>query len=314
LYPELLSLSAQQHRRALYVRRRPYTDVVAIALRHADLTTEQLCALNEFRLDQFQLCGFYDQEYVNAHAIREDPDLYVLPPDTIHLMVGASDGRLLAYSYIQPAKGVTRTDPPITMADPVRPWFPCEIESFGPHIFSSLPGLREVVVSRLAEVSILLKNQVAQGPATGYAVVEDVLALALLQISPQVDLAATLAYCDFEARKVIYDLGMTAIYAPYAPILYNNLQPHWTSGANDPYRFWPSVFSSDDFCREISHLQALDALLNLTPREVRAELVSWRRQGRRIEPHALLPAAGTSDVVWITTPDIGPAHANEGAN
>jgi hypothetical protein len=54
LYPELLSLSAQQHRRALYARRRPYTDVVALALRHADLTTEQLCALNEFRLDQFQ--------------------------------------------------------------------------------------------------------------------------------------------------------------------------------------------------------------------------------------------------------------------
>jgi hypothetical protein len=309
-YPELLCLTPRQHDQAIYERRRPYTDIVAVALRHDDLSDAQMRALDEFRLDQYLLCGFYDAAYIDAHQITHDPDLYTLPRDTIHLMVGASDGRFLAYSYLQSPKGGEALTPTVTLSDPGRPWFPCEIESIGPDVFPSLPGLRHAPVNRLAEVSILLANQVVQGTASRYAVVEDLLALAMLQIAPRVDLIATLAYCDFEARKVIYDVGMTAIYAPEAPMLYNNLRPHWTAAANEPGRFWPSVFSSADFQRGRAHLEALDQLLSQPPRAIRAELVSWRRMGKRIEPHALLPAPGTSALHWMTAPSLDPAVLN----
>jgi hypothetical protein len=311
LYPELLSLPHHHHDQALYARSRPHIGIVAVALRHSDLTSAQMRALDEFRLDQYLLCGFYNEDYVETHHITHDPDLHALPRDTIHLMVGTSEGRFLAYSYIQPPKGAGETGSHVTMADPQRPWFPCEIESFGP-IFSSLPALRAVPVRRLAEVSILLKNQVAQGTLSRYAVVEDVLALTLLQISTRVDLDATFACCDFEARKVIYDLGMTALYAPYTPVIYNNLRPHWSAGANEPGRVWPAVFSSVDFRRDVAHLDALDHVLNLTPHEVRSELVAWRRQGRRIESRALLPAPGASDVLWVATPELDPVPSAAG--
>src|SRR6476661_3487201 len=89
LYPDLFSGAAESEKDLLYFKRRPGSGLVTIALRHSALTEPQARALNEFRLDQYTLCGFYDLSYLQAHRIERDPDLSELPPDTIHIVVGS---------------------------------------------------------------------------------------------------------------------------------------------------------------------------------------------------------------------------------
>jgi hypothetical protein len=307
-YPELLSVASPQEAGPLYDRRRSGSGLIAVARRHSGLTDAQKSALSEFRLDQYTLCGFYDQEYLRDHQITHDPDLDELPPDTIHIVIGSSDGRVLAYSYIQPPNGalsgVASTVGGSTMGDTDRPWFPCEVESFGPTIFSSLPALRPIPVAQVAEVSILLRNQLEHGVSSVYAVVESILAMAFILTMESTNLRATVAYGGHEARQIIYDMGMPGLYAPRAPVVYNALPPHWSASANIPGRFWPCVFSTDDFLEGIEHLRALDSILDLPANELRRDLVKFRRSGRRIAIRALVPEPGASNVLWITTPDL----------
>ena len=308
LYPELFSGAAESEKDLLYFKRRPGSGLVTIALRHSALTEPHTRALNEFRLDQYTLCGFYDLSYLQAHRIERDPDLSELPPDTIHIVVGSSDGRVLAYSYVQPPQGspsgAAFTSGGPTMGDTDRPWFPCEVESFGPTIFSSLPALRPIPVAQVAEVSILLRNQLEHGVSSVYAVVESILAMALIQSMESNRLLATVAYGGHEARQIIYDMGMPGLYAPHAPVVYNALPPHWSANANIPGRFWPCVFSTEDFLQGFAHLSALDSVLNLPANELRRELVKFRRAGRRIATQAFVPEPGACDVLWITTPEL----------
>ena len=307
LYRELVS-AAESEKDLLYCKRRLGSGLVAIALRHSALTEPQTRALNEFRLDQYTLCGFYDLSYLQEHRIECDPDLSELPPDTIHIVVGSSGGRVLAYSYIQPPQGapadVAFTSGGPTMGDADRSWFPCEVESFGPNIFSSLPALRPIPVAQVAEVSILLRNQLEHGVSSVYAVVESLLAMAFILSMESNHLLATVAYGGYEARQIIYDMGMPGLYAPHAPVVYNALPPHWSASANIPGRFWPCVFSTEDFLQGFEHLRALDSILDLPANELRRELVRFRRSGRRIATQAFIPEPGACDVLWITTPEV----------
>jgi hypothetical protein len=308
LYRELFPVNAESEKNLLYFKRRPGSSLVTIALRHSALTEPQVRALNEFRLDQYTLCGFYDLRYLRDHWIERDPDLLELPPDTIHIMVGAGDGRVLAYSYLQPPQGApidfASTGHGPRMGDQERPWFPCEVESLGPDIFSSLPGLRDVPVAQVAEISILLRNQLEHGPSSLYAIAESILATALIQAAPSNRLLATVAYGGQEARQILYSLGMPGLYAPHAPTVHNRLPPHWTAISNTPGRFWPCVFSTEDCLRGFEHLQALDSILSLSPHELRRGLVDVRRAGRRIVPRAFVPKPGACDILWVTTPGL----------
>lgn len=315
LYPELFSVAPEREDELLYFKRRSGSGLVVIALRHSALTEPQARALNEFRLDQYTLCGFYDLSYLQAHRIEHDPDLSELPPDTIHIVVGSSDRRVLAYSYIQPPQGAPGGAAFIsggpTMGDTDRPWFPCEVESFGPDIFASLPTLRPIPVAQVAEVSILLRNQLEHGVSSVYAVVESILAMALIQSMESNHLLATVAYGGHEARQIIYDMGMPGLYAPHAPVVYNALPPHWSPSANIPGRFWPCVFSTKDFLQGFEHLRMLDSILELRANELRRELVKFRRSGRRIATRTFVPEPGACDVLWITTPEAPDASQDE---
>ncbi|HEY7094544.1 MAG TPA: hypothetical protein VH393_15280 [Ktedonobacterales bacterium] len=308
LYPEVLSVAPGQEAGLLYFKRRVGSGLIATALRHSSLTEPQIRALNEFRLDQYTLCGFYDLQYLRDHRIERDPDLLELPPDTIHIVVGANNGRILAYSYMQPPKGTPagiamRANGP-RMSDVDRPWFPCEEESFGPDIFPSLPALRDISVARIAEISILLRNQLEHGPASIYAVGESILAMALIQGSLSTNLAATIAYIAHEARKIIYELGMPALYAPFVPVTRNLLPPHWSPDANGPGRFWPTVFLTADVRRGEPHLNNVDAILDLPTSDLRRALIELRRSGNRISPSAAMPEPGTCPIVWTEAPEL----------
>src|SRR5262249_1901946 len=147
----------------LYFRQRPGSGLITVALKHNSLTKAQLRALGEFRVDQYALSGFYDPKYLLKRRIKQDPDLNTLPPDTIHMIVGTSAGLIHAYSTMQPPKGTpagvaTRTKGPL-LGERKRPWFPCEDESLGADIFPSLPVLRDLPVSRIVEISIMMGNQ-----------------------------------------------------------------------------------------------------------------------------------------------------------
>ena len=307
LYPNLFSVALERENEPLYCKRRSGSGLVAMALRHSALNDAQVRELNEFRLDQYTLCGFYDLASLQERQIERDPDLLELPPDTIHIVIGTSNGRILAYSYIQPPQGTpsgaASTEHGPRMGDKDRPWFPCEVESFGPDIFSSLPALRDVAIAQIAEVSILLRNQLEHGPSSLYAVAESILAMALIQATPSNRLLATVAYGGQEARQILYDLGIPGLYAPHAPVVYDALPPHWSASANIPGRFWPCVFSTEDFLQDFEHLRVLDSILDLPAHELRRELVKLRRSGRRIATRALVPEPGACDVLWITTPE-----------
>jgi hypothetical protein len=307
LYPNLFSAALERENAPLYFKRRSGSGLVSMALRHSALNAAQVRELNEFRLDQYTLCGFYDLAYLQERQLERDPDLLDLPSDTIHIVIGTSNGRILAYSYMQPPQGTpsggASTGHGPRMGDKVRPWFPCEVESFGPDIFSSLPALRDVAVAQIAEISILLRNQLEHGPSSLYAVAESVLAMALIQAAPSNRLLATVAYGGQEARQILYDLGIPGLYAPYAPVVYNALPPHWSASANIPGRFWPCVFSTEDFLQGFEHLRVLDSILDLPAHELRRELVKLRRSGRRIATRALVPEPRACNVVWITTPE-----------
>jgi hypothetical protein len=128
--------------------------------------------------------------------------------------------------------------------------------------------------------------------------------MAFIQSMPSANLVATVAYCGHEARQVIYDLGMTAIYAPRAPVLCAQLPAHWSANATVPGRFWPSVFSTLDFQRNVGHLEALDAILDLPASDLRRALTQFRRSGKRIVPQALMPDPSECEVLWIATPEL----------
>ena len=105
LYPNLFSVALERENEPLYCKRRSGSGLVAMALRHSATNDAQVRELNEFRLDQYTLCGFYDLADRQERQIERDPDLLELPPDTIHIVIGTSNGRILAYSYIQPPQG-----------------------------------------------------------------------------------------------------------------------------------------------------------------------------------------------------------------
>jgi hypothetical protein len=164
--------------------------------------------------------------------------------------------------------------------------------------------LRDAPVAQVAEISILLRNQLEHGPASIYAVGESILAMALIQESPSTNLTATIAYIAHEARKIIYELGMPALYAPFVPITRNRLPPYWSPDANRPGRFWPTVFLTADVRRGEPHLSNVDAILDLSTSDLRRALIELRRSGNRIPPLAAMPNPGTCPIMWTEAPEL----------
>src|SRR5690348_9022071 len=67
LYPDLFSVALERENELLYCKQRSGSGLVTLALRHSALNDAQVRDLNEFRLDQYTLCGFYDLSYLQEH-------------------------------------------------------------------------------------------------------------------------------------------------------------------------------------------------------------------------------------------------------
>src|SRR6185437_3540463 len=87
----------------LFRTARDATQLITVALRHGDLSAEQRQELGHFRLQQFVLWGWYDLDASVLQTARSDPAFATLLPETIHVITGTLDGRLLAYMCVEPA-------------------------------------------------------------------------------------------------------------------------------------------------------------------------------------------------------------------
>jgi hypothetical protein len=283
----------------LYNRSRSASGIVAVAWRHHALTPVQLRVLAGFRLRQFVLCGFYDPQMVAAHELDLDPELRRLPSDTIHVCVGDARGRLLAYVYLRPpAEQVSGQSAGACLETPNRPLFPCEYESFGPHVFASLPALRGIAIRHMTEISMLLRNQVvAEPPMSVQAVAEALHAAMRLLMAPAVGVQGMLGCMNERARRFVAFLGLPLLYAPQAPVIYDRLAPYWSSDANAAGRFWPFVVATADLVAGEEHLDRLDDILALPAAAVGRQLARLRAQSV-IAPSAFVPAPGASPQLW----------------
>lgn len=326
-YPQLLTKltswqgMARTRDAILFHDVRSGSGLTSVAVLHGALSPEQRRALGEFRLNQYLLWHWYDSETVLANGIRTDPALDRLPPDTVHLLVGTMNGRLLAYFSMQPAASGEEWVPqrhrmtgPLAIAGKVsipcigdsrRPWFPCEFESFGPTVFSSLPALRTIPVTNVRELPCLLRNKVVQSPLSALAVLEAIYVMSRVQVNSWLAIRATIGIMDVEARQVTAYLGIPTIYAPYAQVVRNELAHYWAEGMNEEGKFWPFVIATDDLLAHPGHFKRIERMLAEPVEQARRAMVQLRRHARLIEPRAFVPAPNTSPLLWTSDPHHG---------
>jgi hypothetical protein len=276
---------------AVVHRRRPTSGLVVRAFRHDALSPLQIRALAGFRLRQYVLCGFYDPAVVAARDLEVDPEVKRLPGGTLHILAGDAEGRLLAYSYLCPAGGEGEA----LLETAERPLFPCEYESFGRQVFTSLPGLRRTPIGRIAELSLVLRNQAVPSALATTAVAEVVLATTRIQTSFSLD--ALVGCMNARARRFLACLGLPVLYAPLAPVVHDRLQCTWAATANAPGNYWPFVVATADLVRGQGHLHQLEQVLASRVPELRAGLAALRRRSG-IAATALAPDPHASPTLW----------------
>src|SRR4029077_1785601 len=153
-YPNLL-FGLWDHQAPAVRRVRAASGLYTTIVEQRALSAAQWRELGSFRLRQFVLCKWYDAQRIAADHLVIDPAMGDLPPRTLHAIVGDAEGRLLAYTCLQPAgdahSALAADEERIYLASPNRPQFPTERELFGPQVFSSLAALREIPLSRVWE-------------------------------------------------------------------------------------------------------------------------------------------------------------------
>jgi hypothetical protein len=318
-YPELL-LPKQLAETSLQWWQRAGTGILSAAVRHAALSAAQRAALSEFRLQQSVLAQLYDAAFVVRHGLTTDPGCDALPDDTIHVIVGMPDGRLLAYFCMQPAVTVAldeelihsdsvggaaepaRVSQPVRIGDRRRPLFPTEYELFGPDLLSSLPALRELPVAEVRELSCLLCNQALRSPLTLAAIVEAFQTMARVVMDAANGIRAVISHTDLEARRICARLGLPILYAPFAPVAFERGDDHWSAAANMQGMFLANVTPVADLYRHAAHFQRMDEALELPEPAVRRVLVDLLKHPIVTEPRAFVPEPGATSVFWTNDP------------
>jgi hypothetical protein len=327
LYPALLLSPRAGDAAVVYRRERAESRLITVALAHGLLSPEQHAAIGAFRLRQYALCGLYDVCRAARDTSEMDPSMESLAPEALHVCSGTADGRLLAYMCMETAKyrasvptpgwsppapkhgssrhGAPSHDSSVFGANP-RPLFATELELFGPKVFGSLPYLRDVAVTRVRELSRMLRNQVVVSPLSVAATIEIVHTMSRLVTDPALAIAATLGCLGREGRGLMAQLGIPLLFAPDAPVLPQQVAlarktrggSYWSDSANAQGQFWPFVIASEDVRRNPLHFARLDELLDLSVGELRRALVHFRRERRMIVPETLLSGLNDSAIRW----------------
>jgi hypothetical protein len=318
-YPELL-LRERLAGAAVQWRQRAGTGLLSAAVRHAALSGAQRAALGEFRLHQSVLSQLYDAAFVVRHGLTTDPACDTLPGDTIHVLVGMPDGRLLAYFCMQPAVemdldkelvssgSAVVADEPASASHPVRigarrrPLFPTEYELFGPELLSSLPALRKLPVAEVRELSCLLCNQALRSPLTLAAIVEAFQMMARVVMDAANGIHALISDADLEGRRIGARLGLPVLYAPFAPVAFERRDDYWSAAVNAQGTFWPYVTAIADLYRHAAQFQRMDEALELPEPAVRRVLVELLKHPVVTAPRAFVPEPGATSLLWTDDP------------
>ena len=165
-------------------------------------------------MHQYLLCGLYDAGYAMRHGLVTDPAFASTPGDTVHVLVGTDDAKLLAYFCIQPAAdsevalsgsfGEPSASLPVwgnvmRIRDAGRPLLPTELELFGSALYRALPGFGELLVSEVRELSSLLANQTLRSSLTLAAIVEAFQTMGSLVTDPAFGACVLVSHADLEA-------------------------------------------------------------------------------------------------------------------
>lgn len=285
-YPSLLE-GLRSHSLLAPVQRTG-SGLITVAVEQRELGKAALAALGAFRLQQYQLCRWYDLQ------------LDALPASTIHIFSGTSEGHLLAYACLQGANALTAGEAALLdqqqalfLTDTPRPLFASERELFGPACFTSLPALRRVPLAALGELNCFLRNQALLSPLSTIAAIESLLLMTRCILRPA-GLQAILGASDREARRLLTALGFPMLYAPHAPVVVPFLpyRHYWAAGEIGPTaqgKYWPFAVAQADLRAQQDHFDRLGALLEQTPAGIRRGLVQLRKQAHPTQPTALLP-------------------------
>jgi molybdopterin/thiamine biosynthesis adenylyltransferase len=319
-YPTLLQAANTRGGGVVYRRRRP-SGMIALAVTHDALSSEQVAAIGEWRLDQYVLCGLYDAAVLAARELHTDPAMQELTPDAIHTFAGTADGRLLAYCCVQPATGQVQQPgaqagararlwlrPRMTMAATPRDLFPSERELFGPEIFASLAAVRKTPVPEIRELTRLVHNQVMSSRQVGIAVVEVLHALTQVLVNRRLGIRWAVGNMGAKARQAVARLQLPVLYARDARVVVTDSGPdydYWIAPANFDRSFWPFVVASADLRAIRAHLRRLDRALSDPAPKVAHAVAAVTRQARRHLPNSLLRSAQQSSLLWAPD-DISP--------
>jgi hypothetical protein len=201
-----------------------------------------------------------------------DPAIRELPPRTLHAIVGDTDGRLLAYTCLQPAgdayTALAADDERIYLSSPNRPQFPTERELFGSGVFSSLAALREIPLSRIWEWACTVRNQAIKTSLTPAAMYEAFCAPIMYALDRPRQIDVILGNTNLPARKVYRQLGIPGLYAPDYPVQPPHEDGYWVSSVNVQGEFWPSVMAVDDVRVHPDTLRRIDVALSAPAAEL----------------------------------------------
>jgi hypothetical protein len=280
-------------------RVRARSDLVTLAYRHDTLSPNQWQALGGFRLRQFVLWEWYDAERVRADGLTVDPAFAELPPDSLHIVVGTSDGRFLAYSCVQSAGGVPE-EAHLRLTSPNRSLFPTERELCGPDLFASLPAMRDLPLSRIREWTCSFRRYGANSSLAMAALFAAFCAPLRALADSRWGADAMIGNMNATARKIYVSLGMPVLYAPEAPVVAPADDGYWLPKVNAPGQYWPGALARADLVEHLGVLQRIDEALEAPPNDLRSALALAFHRGPPPPARALRKGAEASPVRWIS--------------
>lgn len=320
----------------LQVKRRRGTGLIVAVARHDHLSHEALEAIARFRLNQYVAAGLYDEHQAWRYRKHGDPSLSVLAGHDLHVAVGDTHGRFLAYLCIQsalpvPVPGSRDTQARITkgsnprLQEHSRPLFPVETE-YG-NIYSRHQRLQAVPISEVRELTRLLRNQdpsLRRDPIAHVALAEVLIAGTKTLYDPASRIEAIVGCIAPDARRVLYAMGIPIAYAPEAPVIGANLgggssespdELLWTRAATVPGRFWPCAIATADLRADHDYYDTLDQLLETPDKAAALRAIATHRLGAP-RHRARYSASGeqAGGLLWTDRPLDPVTHANAVSN
>jgi hypothetical protein len=279
----------------LFHWKRRGTGIAVRFLQHGQLTSEQLEAIGEYRLEQYILAGMYDGRAASELGLTTDPALHHTFDSTLHLVIGDEEHHLLCYVSFE----VAHLPAPNLQAPnsyPVHPWmvdmhrlyFPVEID-YGHELYATHPGLALVPVANVREMTRLVRNQAIPGPAATVATTEVIVATAMMLRDHRYRVEAIIGCASPDVRHLLHRLNIPIAYAPLAV---DRLGQHpaaldatiWSPDAARPGKFWPIALSSRDVSADGCYFDALDTALEADLGHILEACQQALVQSRRVPP------------------------------